>query len=99
MKPIDRLGFGPKREEKQLEDGRWEIKVTPPSITGFSSSTVILTRDQFIGYNRWRVEGVLIQDALPDLTPAQREILITGIGPEEWDETFKDDDKDDEPTF
>ena len=32
--------------------------------------------------------GKLIQDAFPDLTPDQREFLLTGITPEEWDELF-----------
>ena len=32
----------------------------------------------------------LIQNALPDLTADQRETILTSIGPEEWDRTFKD---------
>ena len=32
--------------------------------------------------------GVLIQDAMPNLTPDQREFIKTGITPEEWEETF-----------
>ena len=32
---------------------------------------------------RWRL-GTLIQDAMPNLTAAEREFLMTGITPEEW---------------
>lgn len=30
--------------------------------------------------------GMLIQDAMPNLTPDEREFLMTGILPHEWDE-------------
>jgi len=33
----------------------------------------------------------LIQNIFPDLTPDQREFLMTGVTPEEWDETFGKD--------
>ena len=32
----------------------------------------------------WR-DGKLIQDAFPYLTPAERELLITGMLPEDWE--------------
>lgn len=32
--------------------------------------------------------GRLIQDAMPNLTPDQREFYMTGITPEEWDKEF-----------
>lgn len=32
--------------------------------------------------------GALIQVAFPNLTPAQREFIMTGITQEEWDEMF-----------
>ena len=35
--------------------------------------------------------GVLLQDAFPNLTPAQREFIKTGITPEEWYDTFGED--------
>ena len=34
------------------------------------------------------LEGMLIQDAMPQLTPAEREFLMTGITPKEWHEYF-----------
>jgi len=46
----------------------------------------------------WK-EGGLIQDIMPHLTPNQREFIMTGITPEEWDamiEVLSDDDDEDE---
>ena len=40
------------------------------------------------------LEGMLIQDAMPQLTPAEREFLMTGITPKEWHEYFGDDEND-----
>jgi hypothetical protein len=37
----------------------------------------------------WK-NGTLIQNAMPHLTPDEREFLMTGITAEEWDETFKE---------
>ena len=36
----------------------------------------------------WQVDGILIQDAMPHLTPDEREFIKTGITPEEWDSAF-----------
>ena len=35
--------------------------------------------------------GELVQDAMPNLSPDDREFLITGITPEMWDQTFGGD--------
>ena len=37
----------------------------------------------------WR-EGTAIQDAMPNLTPDEREFIKTGITPKEWDDFFGD---------
>jgi len=37
--------------------------------------------------------GALIQDAFPNLSPAEREFILTGITDEEWTTTFGDDDE------
>lgn len=36
-------------------------------------------------------KGLLIQDVFPDLTPDQREFLLTGATPQEWDELFAEE--------
>lgn len=35
--------------------------------------------------------GKLIQDAMPNLSPDDREFLMTGATPDEWDEMMEDD--------
>jgi hypothetical protein len=34
------------------------------------------------------LSGVYLQDALPMLSPDERELLLTGVSPEEWAELF-----------
>jgi hypothetical protein len=86
MKPLDILGMGPKREVTPLADG-YLITVTPPEWSGFTTSHCVkLNVEQFSRYMRWMNTSCLIQDALPELHPAEREILITGLGPEEFPE-------------
>ena len=41
--------------------------------------------------SRWRNHQGLIQDIMPDLTPDEREFLMTGTTREEWDEVFGGD--------
>jgi len=50
-------------------------------------------RDINVTYDQladWR-NGTLIQNAMPDLTPDEREFIMTGVTSEEWDETFHED--------
>lgn len=49
-------------------------------------SSVQLTPDQAVRAARWLTgKGGAIQDLLPDLTPPQREIIMTGIHPDCWE--------------
>ena len=47
------------------------------------------TQERLQAYEAWRNGKGLIQDELHFLTADQREFLITGIMPEEWDVMFK----------
>lgn len=38
--------------------------------------------------------GTLAQKAFPQLSPGDREFIISGITSKEWDDTFKDEDED-----
>ena len=38
-------------------------------------------------YTAWE-QGTLVQNAMPHLTPDEREFVMSGITPEEWAETF-----------
>lgn len=41
----------------------------------------------WVAHANWQ-NGMLIQDAFPNLNADQREFIMTGITAEEWDETF-----------
>ena len=42
------------------------------------------------------VGDILVQDAFPNLDKEQREFLISGITPDEWNKTFGEEEGDDE---
>ena len=65
------------------------MKVTMTSIMSGKVNTLDLpiTQDQI---DMWD-QGYLIQDAMPDLTPDEREFLMTGITPSEWAEVFTEE--------
>ena len=55
----------------------------------FSGNTNVMEIDVTLEQLRsWQVDGVLIQNAMPHLTPDEREFIKTGITPEEWDSAF-----------
>lgn len=81
---------GPTRTEKALADGNVLVTVTPPAWSGFNrGASVILTQDQYQRY-RWWLSGCgdYLQNVLQDLSPNDREILRSGIHPEDFDDTF-----------
>ena len=62
------------------------MKITNTSgLTGVKHTREIdCTAEQL---SKWQA-GELIQNAFPDLNADDREFLITGITPEEWDKAF-----------
>lgn len=47
-------------------------------------------------WDKFLKSNSLIQRAFPNLTPDQREFLISGTTPDEWDEMFGDDDEEED---
>lgn len=47
-------------------------------------------------YDNWKTSGALIQNALPHLTSDEREFLLTGSTPEEWDTAFGEQEQDEQ---
>jgi hypothetical protein len=47
-----------------------------------------ITKEQFIDWEK----GGLAQDVFPDLTADEREFIVSGITPEEWEGLFKAED-------
>jgi len=66
------------------------MQVTRKSMLSGESNTMDLdvTEDQI---RRWR-GGELIQNVMPKLSAEQREFLISGTMPDEWDEMMQDRD-------
>ena len=62
------------------------VRITKTSmLSGLQSSMDLPVRQGHIDH--W-LGGALIQDAMPHLDPDQREFLMTGITPDEWNEAF-----------
>ena len=49
------------------------------------SMEIVCTKDQLLRYEKGEE---YIQDIFPNLSPDQREFILTGITSEEWDEIF-----------
>jgi hypothetical protein len=61
-----------------------KVIMTSP-LTGIThTQEIAVTEAQF---EAWK-NGELIQNAMPNLTPAEREFIKTGITDEEWETTF-----------
>jgi len=64
------------------------IQVTRQSAITRKMNTMELpiTQEHLDNYDT--VGGLLVQDVFPNLDVGQREFLISGITPQEWNETF-----------
>ena len=47
-----------------------------------------VTKEQI---DKWE-SGALAQEAFPNITPTQREFIMTGVTDDEWDNAFPDED-------
>jgi len=61
------------------------ITRTSPFSGNTNSMEIEVTIEQL---RSWRQDGILIQDAMPNLSADEREFIKTGITPEEWDSAF-----------
>ena len=54
-----------------------------------------ITRTKEINVNQSQIDkwvaGMLIQDAMPNVSVDEREFIMTGSTPEEWDSTFNEE--------
>ncbi len=62
------------------------MKITRTSrLTGKTSVMYLdITKEQLFSW----VDGELVQNAMPQLSAEEREFLMTGITPDEWDSVF-----------
>jgi len=75
-----------------------EIVRKSPVTGKFNIREVNVTKEQL---ERW-YQGELIQTVMPDLTPSEREFLISGATDEDWEDLFggeEEEDFDSEPIY
>jgi len=65
--------------------------VRPPAMFDLPEQSIRLTADQYQRYKLWRKGNVLIQEKLPDLSPDQRELLMTGLGDKDFQKFIGDE--------
>lgn len=65
--------------------------LTKKSIFTGREASMEFPDDMAVRIVRWQASGRKVQDEFPDLTPDQREFLLSGSTPEEWDELFKEE--------
>jgi len=46
-------------------------------------------------YDKWR-SGTKIQEAMPHLCPEDREFILTGLTQEDWEDIYKEEEKEDD---
>ena len=67
-------------------NGVYTMKITRTSrLTGKTSVMYLdINKEQLFSW----VDGELVQNAMPQLSAEEREFLMTGITPDEWDSVF-----------
>ena len=68
------------------------IQVTRQSVITRKINTMELTITQENLDTYETVGDILIQDAFPNLSVEQREFILSGITPQEWNDTFGEED-------
>jgi hypothetical protein len=68
-------------------DGTATIIRYSPFTGKFNKATLKITKEQ---YNRWKNREGLIQDLFPNLSTEEREFLMTGYTPDDWDKMWKE---------
>ena len=64
-----------------------QITKASPITSKETSMEIDVTEDQIKAWEN----GQLIQNAMPNLSADEREFIMTGITPDEWDEVFGDE--------
>lgn len=78
---------------RESNDGQSVLLTKTSMFTGQEHTMSIpMSGIEFDGcLRRWMVEGFMIQDAFRSLDADQREFIMTGVTPQEWDDAFKEE--------
>ena len=89
--------FRPKYKIEALKDGTYRVECVPglPGINGGDPNPVVcMTQDQFDRFQGWLGRhGGMIDEVLSDLTPGERESLLSGMVESRFDKMFGDDEE------
>tara|TARA_R100001591_G_scaffold23507_1_gene33246 strand:+ start:547 stop:765 length:219 start_codon:yes stop_codon:yes gene_type:complete len=64
---------------------KYEIEKTSPVTGRVNIMEIEMNPNDYV---RWKKGGVNIQEALPYLSIDEREFLITGLSPEDWENMY-----------
>lgn len=74
-----------------LMEQRPAVVATKSCVVCGEPSTLHLTPEEHEAFLRWSNKELLIQQAFPKWTPAQRELLVSGTHPKCWDTLWAED--------
>lgn len=74
---------------ESFKDGKQIYTFTGPCVVTGKSYSVAVDGEQLYAYRR----GKKIQDAFPTISADDREFLMSGISPEGWKQTFKNEEE------
>lgn len=85
--PLNIPGFTPIRSSVKHIDGTYTVYVTPPPLSGFPPvpRSLHLSEDQYSRYRQWLDGSLLIQEAFPELSADEREVLLSGLPSEAFE--------------
>jgi hypothetical protein len=78
-------GMQPTRRVIETTGNHVVVGVQPPRFMKLPEQQLTLTTDQYKRYCQWLAGGGLIQDLLPELKLSERELLLSGIGDQDFD--------------
>jgi hypothetical protein len=79
----------PTRRVERSPSG-YVVYVQPPLWMELPEVSVFLTPEQYERYMKWINSQDLIQNLLPDLSDAEREMIMSGIGEEDFERITRD---------
>jgi len=82
-------GMEPVRRTIKTTGTHVTIGVKAPDCMETPEQELSLTNEQFSRYLQWLAGGVNIQEAFPELSPSEREVILSGL-PDDFFEQFEE---------
>lgn len=78
------------------ERGLYTLLIQPHFVFGTTTQTLYITEDELAQIKQCSAGYVTVQEALPHWSPAKRELLLTGMGDQEFHDYLGKEDDDHE---